>query len=1116
MVFSASFLFELRYRFKSLSTWLCFIGLLLMAYREMLAGEWDLLIQSGRVARNSPYTVYYLFMYYTFWAATVGCAIIIPTLLRDIKSGTAEFLYSFPLKDKQYFWGKYCASLITFVFVMSSVAVGFITMPFVTQLIGSHPASDFVSTPWAHIGHAFIIWVLPACFIYGSLTFALTAISGRAAPVYALMMIAVGLFVTITAVYGDGSPKSQLVQILDPLGKVTVEGQLYYWSAEERMTRFLSFEGALLQNRLLYMGIAACVLMFAFFKFDQKNLLQKVKNRNAKTSKTKTLQSPKTLNGSEIEEATSKPVLKDIVYSEPSSAYWLKHAIDSGVSQFGIVLANKAFYFSMLTLALMLILAGFSYETVEFEGSGRLLPKAMFLLPALIYPSLIFTLVAAAFFSIDMCDRDRSYRLNLMVDSCPIPTWSVMLSKIIGVALMAFLLSLIPIASVLVIQFGQGIFETNWSVMFHVLFLVLFPLMLTYGLISIICYGFLQHKTLAQAVAVILCITPAIFNEVKTVENFMYLWAWPFFVQLSDFDASHQYFQRNMQFSLYWLSFYGVLLVIAYWLWPRGTTQGLTARLREAKQRLSLNSGILIAAFLMIFVWSTTSIHSIMIEQNRFQTTSEERIERGDYEKRYSKTRDDVQPKIILANLNVELFPKERSANYSAELTIENRTQQAIRQLVVNLAEFSNVMSLSFNQTQLTPVEIDPVHRRVVYDLPSPLQPDQKALLVYKLNVSYEGFSNNEFDYHGTIVADGTLVDDSFWPTFGYDKSRELKSYGIRRQNGLAPRKEITTYINAATHNSLIGSDNANLIPVRQTIHTDADQIAIGTGNLVANILDNDRATYIYETNQAHYWSPLVASAKYLMVTDHWITADDSQTVDIEVYHHPNHGYNISLIVDAVKLALSQQYEKWGKFPFEILRIVEIPNGMKETKVSGNLIVIPEDKIWLHDYRIAPDIDWITFQIHRDIAKVWWSTVPIADVSGHAVLAKAIPIISGLEGVEDNHGMPALAQLEQIIRDTYLRDRTTEEQEEATLVALNDEKYATNKGVLGLLEVRRILGAEVFNEVISSYYYRTAQKRRAPFGHIGELKQAFLEVVSNKSQRDEIIDLFESTHEVFH
>ncbi|MCG9758098.1 hypothetical protein L1D50_03195, partial [Pseudoalteromonas sp. Isolate6] len=92
-MFFTSFLFELKYRLRSVATWGCLIAMIAMGYREMLGGEWDALMQSGRVARNSPYAIYYLFMYYTFWAATVGSALVVPTLLRDLNSKTADYLY---------------------------------------------------------------------------------------------------------------------------------------------------------------------------------------------------------------------------------------------------------------------------------------------------------------------------------------------------------------------------------------------------------------------------------------------------------------------------------------------------------------------------------------------------------------------------------------------------------------------------------------------------------------------------------------------------------------------------------------------------------------------------------------------------------------------------------------------------------------------------------------------------------------------------------------------------------------------------------------------------------------------------------------------------------------
>ena len=83
-MFITSFLFELKYRLRSVATWACLLAMIVMGYREMLGGEWDTLMQSGRVARNSPYAIYYRFMYYTIWAAPGGSALVIPTQLRDL------------------------------------------------------------------------------------------------------------------------------------------------------------------------------------------------------------------------------------------------------------------------------------------------------------------------------------------------------------------------------------------------------------------------------------------------------------------------------------------------------------------------------------------------------------------------------------------------------------------------------------------------------------------------------------------------------------------------------------------------------------------------------------------------------------------------------------------------------------------------------------------------------------------------------------------------------------------------------------------------------------------------------------------------------------------------
>ncbi|WP_176474693.1 ATP-binding cassette domain-containing protein [Pseudoalteromonas sp. HM-SA03] len=43
---------ELKYRLRFVATWGCLIAMIAMGYREILGGEWDTLMQSGRVARS--------------------------------------------------------------------------------------------------------------------------------------------------------------------------------------------------------------------------------------------------------------------------------------------------------------------------------------------------------------------------------------------------------------------------------------------------------------------------------------------------------------------------------------------------------------------------------------------------------------------------------------------------------------------------------------------------------------------------------------------------------------------------------------------------------------------------------------------------------------------------------------------------------------------------------------------------------------------------------------------------------------------------------------------------------------------------------------------------------
>lgn len=1069
-MFWSAFLFELKFRLKSPATWISLVGLVLMAYREMLGGDWDDLIQSGRVLRNSPYAVYYLFMYYTFWTATVGSALVIPTLLRDLRSGASETLYSYPLNSKSYFLGKYLAMMLVLILVMSSVAIGFVTMPFVATVTGAVEASEFGPTPWAHLGHAFLIWVIPSCLVYGSIIYALTALTGRASPAYAIMMMAVGLFVTITAVYGDGAPNYPIVQIFDPLGKVTVEGQIYYWTAEERATRFLAMEGTLLWNRVFYLGTAGALFLLAFWRFDIRKFWALAKMREARSVQR---DAPADMG---VARSSADRKIINLKRDADNILYWLRHAVRIGLRDGWTVLRDKAFILAMGTLLVMIVNAGWTYIPKDFDEAGALLPKAFVILPKVMYPTLLFGLIGAAFFSVEVCARERSSRMGELVEASPIPTWSLLITKLIGVLLVCLSIALIPLLAVLIIQVGKGYLQPDWADLAHATFLVIAPMMVFYGLISFVVYGMLHNKALAQGVAIVLCITPGIFNELQTIENFMYLWAWPFPIQFSDFRASGQFLERDLSFASYWLSFYACLCVLAFWLWPRGLNGPIAPRLKEAGKRFGAVSVIALAAFAGVFFWNATKIHSIMVVQNEFQPSHKEKAEKADYEKLYASDRNAPQPKIVAAELFVNLTPSRRSADYGGELIIENQSEEPITQLILLYEPFTEILEVNFAETKLQLGEHDDTHKRVVYPLPQTMSPGERATLTLKLRAAYHGFFNGDDEgegYHGTLLADGTLFADTMWPRFGYDRSKELELAGDRKAFGLGSRLELAEGDAAGHVKELRVSDDAGMLPTTVTVRTEAGHVPVAPG-AVAIVGDGEgEQTYQFNMSAAAPWNPLIASAVFEVTEDRWTPEKGGRPVTIQLYHSPRHTSNLDRMMQAAKAALAQASQYWGEYPYQTLKIVETPRGIGAAKASGDMIILPEDKGWIHDTRGDVEYDWITFIISKSIAEIWWyQSLPVADAKGGVIFEDALPTVFAIHMLNAAAGSEMAASFLDITSDAYLRLRAKEDQAEPLAADLDDEEYAAAKSSLVMHSVYERMGGENFMTALGRFHRR--------------------------------------------
>ncbi|KZX02089.1 hypothetical protein JL49_01635 [Pseudoalteromonas luteoviolacea] len=1096
-MFLTSFLFELKYRLRSVATWGCLIAMIVMGYREMLGGEWDALMQSGRVARNSPYAIYYLFMYYTFWAATVGSALVIPTLLKDLNSKTADYLYSFDINSKHYFIGKYLACLVIVLMVMSSVAIAMVTLPIVSNLFGLYPASDFIATSWPHIIHAMLLWVVPACIVYTAIPFALTALTGRATPAYASMMMAVGMFVLITALFGDGAPQAPWLQIVDPLGKVTVEGQIFYWTAEQRMSQFLSLDGALLYNRLLYLALALVILAFAWWRFDLATF------RTSNSQKTAAKQGAKTQR--QIPGTGKLTMAPLTLVTDDAITYWIKFSAHAGYQQARQIITNKAFYLSMVTLSLMLIIAGLSYRLPGIEGSAAILPKTHTLLPVLIYPSLIFTMLAASFFVVDQCHKDHQLNTAQLVAVCPAPDWQAPLSHIVGAVIVAGVLTLVPVSGLLGSQILQGYIDPDWQSLLHLSFLVLLPLMLAYVFIAIISYGLVQSKIAAQVIAVMLCISPAIFNETNAVENFMFLWAWPSIAKLSELASTEQFVTRDLNIMVYWLSFYCVLLVLVSWLWPRGVIAPFKERLISLPRKIAPRSISIMVLASLVFTYQAYSIYNEMIVNGQFKTKAQGYAQQADYENLYRQYETQPQPKIKHADITLSLDPSARALNYTAHLSLTNPHQFDIEHLFINTEESVFINGVSANGHALTPLINDYTHQVAIWPLDAPQPSSQQSEITLSASVKYRGYQNVATEYQGNITNDASYINTGFWPAMGFERNKMIKDNALREKYQLPILAE--DYFTQSSTPDVYQSNDADLMTYKLSIEAPVDQVVVAPGELISHEVSNTHHTFTYETTTASHWKPAIVSAQYKTKQAKWVSTQYKKEVTIELFYVTADDSVLDIMLQGAKHALEQGEAVFGAYPYDSLKVAAIPQGMGEQTVSANLILIPEMSAWQHNYQSLPKVDWLGYSLHRLVAQVWWQTIAIANSEGYPLLSEGIPTWFALTKAQLSSD--ARQQLLSIITDEYLLERTKESSTEKSALTLTQQPYAISKSQLAVYAASQLIGDTQFRQVIKTVLAQYEDHRGLKFVSASHLFNKLMHWVQNDRHKAQLQALYQ-------
>ena len=259
--------FEFRTRVRRISTWVYFtiffaLAMLWAAAAGGVIPNAIVSFGSGKVWINSPYAIAQTMAFLGMVALTVIAAIMGRAVQQDFEYRTEHFFFTSPIRKWEYLGGRFAGAIATLVLILSSIAFGAALGLF---LPGIDP--DRVG-PFRLLAYLipFATIVLPNLFALGGAFFCIAALSRRMLPVYIGSVLLLIGYLAAQGLLRDMENKV-LGSMLDPFGVVANSRLTEYWSISERNTRLIPFEGLLLWNRLLWLGIGAVILGICSYRF---------------------------------------------------------------------------------------------------------------------------------------------------------------------------------------------------------------------------------------------------------------------------------------------------------------------------------------------------------------------------------------------------------------------------------------------------------------------------------------------------------------------------------------------------------------------------------------------------------------------------------------------------------------------------------------------------------------------------------------------------------------------------------------------------------------------------------------------------------------------------------
>ncbi len=1036
---------------------------------------------SSNIFKNAPFQTELFYVVMSTICLLMTTAFMNATANRDFQYHMQQFVFSSPIKKRDYFFGKFIGGAIVSVIPMLGLSIGALIAPFFAIAFGWTPAERYGEVYWSAHLQGLISFGIPNVIISGVLLFSL-AIIFRSTIVSFIGSMLILVFYIISGQYTEDLDNQWLANILDPFGNKPFDDMGKYLTPDEKNFSVLPLAGDLLTNRLIWLGISLLILFLVYKRFSFNTRKEKVaKAKNRKT------------------------------VPQPSIAFKAHYPTKAGVFSWNTfwqivkfetkaIIKNPTFIIIMI-IGLIILIVNLSTLTSSF-GTTRY-PVTYIVVDNIIDAYFLFMIGFITFYTGVLVWKERDSKLNEIQDATPVRTEVLFASKVAAIMIAITIVLVFSILLGMLAQTAYGYTRYEPGVYIKSLLVIRLSGFLFLTVISLLFHYLINNRYIAYfAFVAFIIVNIFIWGLLEINTNMLSFGSRPN-ITYSDMNGFGPFVPGTVWFTIYWALFSLVLCYVIMLFYIRGKEEQFRYRWQNAKSNFRKNIlGLGVSILLFVLCGSFVFYNTQVI--NKYNSAEEDEKESVDYEKTYKKYENLVQPRFYKYNYIIDINPEERSVVAKVDAWAHNISDKPITELHFSMPGLDSIkLTVPGAKLKLNDKRLE--YR--IYTLEKPLAKNDSIKIkidVWQLSKGFE----NEVSFT-QLTQNGTFFNNaSFLPTFGYNSNAEISDKNKRAELKLPKRIRMPKLDDnnlLARSNTYISNDS-DWVEVTTTISTSPDQIAIAPGSLIKSWEANGKKYFQYKLDQKALNFYSFISAKYEVARRKW------KGIDLEVYYDKQHAYNVPNMLNSMQKSLEYYTKNFGPYYQKQCRIIEFPRYSSFAQAFPGTMPYSEGIGFITDLTevTKDDIDMVFYVVAHEMGHQYWAhQVCGANMQGSEMMSEGFSQYSALMVMEKEYGKDKMKKFLEYEMDDYLNGRSFETEGENPIMKTENQQYIHyNKASVVMYYLKEMIGEKNVNKAMANLITEYAYKN-PPYATSNAAIREFKKVTPDSLQYL-ISDMFEN------